>query len=172
MSKNPQATKPKKPPKDNNTETSDNEFTFSFPSYSSLFGTGEPQATKPSKGKDTIETSEDEFLATLPTLPTSPTSPTFSSSSLPPSPCPSREDVEKKNRRKRRQSSSENRKENQNQRRRLLIPKPISASIPSSTSSPKQHLQMALYNLNQAYIGLKEEEEEEKEQVKLLGDYV
>src|SRR3984885_9570140 len=29
---------------------------------------------------------------------------------------------------------------------------------------------MALYNLNQAYIGLKEEEE--KEQVKLLGDYV
>ena len=32
---------------------------------------------------------------------------------------------------------------------------------------------MALYNLNQAYIGLKEEEEEEeKEQVKLLGDYV
>jgi len=30
---------------------------------------------------------------------------------------------------------------------------------------------MALYNLNQAYIGLKEEEEE-KEQVKLLGDYV
>ena len=31
---------------------------------------------------------------------------------------------------------------------------------------------MALYNLNQAYIGLKEEEEEGKEQVKLLGDYV
>jgi len=30
---------------------------------------------------------------------------------------------------------------------------------------------MALYNLNQAYIGLKEEKEE-KEQVKLLGDYV
>ena len=30
---------------------------------------------------------------------------------------------------------------------------------------------MALYNLNQAYIGLKEEEEG-KEQVKLLGDYV
>ena len=30
---------------------------------------------------------------------------------------------------------------------------------------------MALYNLNQAYIGLKEKEEE-KEQVKLLGDYV
>ena len=29
---------------------------------------------------------------------------------------------------------------------------------------------MALYNLNQAYIGLKEEEG--KEQVKLLGDYV
>ena len=42
MSKNPQATKPKKPPKDNNTETSDKEFTFYFPSYSSLFGTGEP----------------------------------------------------------------------------------------------------------------------------------
>ena len=31
---------------------------------------------------------------------------------------------------------------------------------------------MALYNLNQAYIGLKEEEEEKKEQVKLLGDYI
>jgi hypothetical protein len=30
---------------------------------------------------------------------------------------------------------------------------------------------MALYNLNQAYIGLKEGEEK-KEQVKLLGDYV
>ena len=109
MSKNPQATKPKKPPKDNSTETRDNEFTFPFPSYSSLFGTGEPQATKPSRGKDTIETSEDELLAALPTLPTSPT---FSSSSLPPSPCPSREDVEKENRRKRRQSSSKNRKEN------------------------------------------------------------
>ena len=108
MSKNPQATKPKKPPKDNNTKTSDKEFTFLFPSYSSLFGTGEPQATKPSRGKDTIETSEDELLATLPTSPTS------SSSSLPPSPCLSREDVEKENRRKRRQSSSENRKENQN----------------------------------------------------------
>ena len=109
MSKNPQATKPKKPPKDNNTETSNNEFTFPFPSYSSLFRTGEPQATKPSKGKDTIETSEDKLLATLATLPTSPT---FSSSSLPPSPCPSKEDVEKKNRRKRRQSSFKNRKEN------------------------------------------------------------
>ena len=134
MLKNPQATKPKKPPKDNNIETSNKEFTFYIPSYSSLFGIGEPQATKPSRGKDTIEISEDKLLATLPTLPTS------SSYSLLPSPCPSREDVEKENRRKRRQSSSKNGKENQNQRRRLLIPKPISASIPSSTSSPKQHL--------------------------------
>ena len=103
MSKNPQATKPKKPPKDNNIETRDNESTFYIPSYSSLFGTGEPQATR---GKDTIETSEDELLTTLPTSPTS------SPSSLPPSPYPSREDIEKKNRRKRRQSSSKNRKEN------------------------------------------------------------
>ena len=106
MSKNPQATKPKKPPKDNNIETSDNESTFYIPSYSSLFGIEEPQATKPSRGKDTIEISEDELLTTLPTLPTS------SPSSLPPSPYLSREDIEKKNRRKRRQSSSKNRKEN------------------------------------------------------------
>ena len=80
MLKNPQATKPKKPPKDNNTETSNKEFTFYIPSYSSLFGTGEPQATKPSRGKDTIEISEDKLLATLATSPTS------SSYSLPPLP--------------------------------------------------------------------------------------
>ena len=42
MLKNPQATKPKKLPKDNNIETSDNESTFYIPSYSSLFRTGEP----------------------------------------------------------------------------------------------------------------------------------
>ena len=106
MSKNPQATKPKKPPKDNNIETSNKEFTFYFPSYSSLFRIEEPQAIKPSRGKDTIEISEDKLLATLATLATSP------SSSLPPSPCLSREDVEKENRRKRRQSSSKNGKEN------------------------------------------------------------
>ena len=52
-------------------------------------------------------------------------------------------------------------------------PKPTKASkasMPPSSLSPKYHLQKALDNLNQAYIGLKEEEE--KEQVKLLGDYV
>ena len=42
MSKNPQATKPKKPLKDNNIETSNKEFTFYIPFYSSLFRTGEP----------------------------------------------------------------------------------------------------------------------------------
>ena len=42
MLKNPQATKSKKPPKDNNTEISNNEFTFYIPSYSSLFRTEEP----------------------------------------------------------------------------------------------------------------------------------
>jgi len=74
------------------------------------------------------------------------------------------------NRRKRYYIPSSPENENRSQRRGTLIPKPITASIPPSSLSPKYHLQKALDNLNQAYIGLKEEEE--KEQVKLLGDYI
>ena len=51
---------------------------------------------------------------------------------------------------------------------------PITASIPSihfPPFSPKQHLQKALESLTQAYKGLKEEEQEKKEQVKQLEDY-
>jgi len=119
---------------------------------------------KPPRGKNNTETRDDEFSSTSSTF-------SSSSSSLLSSPCPSRKDVGKKNKRKRSSIQSSPEKERENQRRRPLIPKPISASIPSSTFSPKQHLQMALYNLNQAYIGLKEGEEK-KEQVKLLGDYI
>jgi len=112
---------------------------------------------KPPRGRNT-ETSDDERSST-------------SSSSLPSSPCPSRKDVEKENTRKRHYIQSPSTKESQNQRRRTLIPKPITASIPPSSLSPRYHLQKALNNLTQAYIGLKEEEEH-REQVKLLGDYV
>ena len=111
-------------------------------------------ATKPKKplrGKKNIEISDDEFSST---------SSTSSSSSLLSSPCPSRKGVGKKSKRKRSFIQSSPEKEKENQRKRPLIPKPVSASIPSSTFSPEQHLRMALYNLNQAYIGLKEEEEE------------
>src|SRR6266567_5246644 len=118
---------------------------------------------KPPRGKNNIETSDDEFSSILSTY--------SSSSSLLSSPCPSRKDIGKKSKRKRSFIQSSPEKEKENQRKRPLIPKPVSASIPSSTFSPEQHLRMALYNLNQAYIGLKEGEEK-KEQVKLLGDYI
>jgi len=44
-------------------------------------------------------------------------------------------------------------------------------SISFSPLSPEQHLQKALDSLTQAYKGLKEEEEDKKEQVKQLEDY-
>ena len=113
-------------------------------------------ATKPKKplrDKKNIEISDDEFSSTLSTS---------SSSSLLSSPCLSRKGVGKKSKRKRSFIQSSPEKEKENQRKRPLIPKPVSASIPSSTFSPEQHLQMALYNLNQAYIGLKEEEEKKR----------
>ena len=112
---------------------------------------------RPPRGENT-ETSDDERSST-------------SSSSLPSSPCPSRKDIEGENTRKRQYIQSPSTKESQNQRRRTLIPKPITASIPPSSLSLRHHLQTALDNLNQAYIGLREEEEK-REQIKLLGDYV
>ena len=121
---------------------------------------------RPPIGKNT-EISDDELLSSS----SSTSSPSPSPSPSPPSsPCLSRKDVEKENGRKRYYIPSSPENETQNQRRRTLVPKPITASIPPSSLSPKYHLQKALDNLNQAYIGLKEEEE--KEQVKLLGDYV
>ena len=121
---------------------------------------------RPLIGKN-IETSDDEPLSSSSS--TSSPSPSPSPSPLS-SPCLSRKDVEKENGRKRYYIPSSPENETQNQRR-TLVPKPINASIPPSSLSPKYHLQKALDNLNQAYIGLKEEEEG-KEQVKLLGDYV
>ena len=118
---------------------------------------------KPPRGKNFTEISDNEFSSTSSTY--------SSSSSLLSSPCPSRKDIGEKNKRKRSSIQSSSKKEKENQKRRLLIPKPISARIPSSAFSPKHHLQIALHNINQAYIGLKEEEEK-KEQVKLLGDYI
>ena len=100
---------------------------------------------KPPRGGNT-EISDNERLST-------------SCSSLLSSPCPSRKDVEKENTRKRHYIQSPSTKESQNQRRRTLTPKPITASIPPSSLSPRYHLQKALNNLTQAYIGLKEEEE-------------
>ena len=48
---------------------------------------------------------------------------------------------------------------------------PFTAGISFPPLSPEQHLQKALESLTQAYKGLKEEEEEKKEQVKQLEDY-
>ena len=118
--------------------------------------------TRPTKPKyrppiaKNIETSHKEFSST---------------SSFPSSPCPSRKDTGKNQRKKRNYIQSSPEKENQNQKRRTLIFKPIKASIFSSSLSPRYHLQLALDNLIQAYIGLKENDEK-KEQTKLLGDYV
>ena len=120
---------------------------------------------KPPIGKN-IETSEDEFLSLSPSSPpsTPPSSPLLT-------PCPPRKDIEKKSGNKRSYiPSPSSKKRNQNLKRQTLIPKPTTARIPTSTLSPKYHLQRALENLNQAYIGLKEEEN--KEEVRLLGDYV
>ena len=69
------------------------------------------------------------------------------------------------------QSSTE--KENQIHTKKTTKPMPITASIPSipfPPLSPEQHLQKALESLIQAYKGLKEEEK--KEQVKQLEDYI
>ncbi len=118
--------------------------------------------TRPTKPKyrppiaENIETSDEEFSST---------------SSFLSSPCPSRKDTGKNQGKKRNYIQSSPEKENQNQRRRTLIPKPITDSILPSSLSPRYHLQKALDNLIQAYIGLKEDDEK-KEQAKLLGDYV
>ncbi len=69
------------------------------------------------------------------------------------------------------QSSTE--KENRTPTKKTTKPMPITASIPSipfPPLSPEQHLQKALESLIQAYKGLKEEEK--KEQVKQLEDYI
>ncbi len=69
------------------------------------------------------------------------------------------------------QSSTE--KENRIPTKKTTKPMPITASIPSipfPPLSPEQHLQKALESLIQAYKGLKEEEK--KEQVKQLEDYI
>src|SRR6266568_2610093 len=69
------------------------------------------------------------------------------------------------------QSSTE--KENRIPTKKTTKPMPITASIPSISFpplSPEQHLQKALESLIQAYKGLKEEEK--KEQVKQLEDYI
>ena len=112
---------------------------------------------RPPIGKN-IETSDDEPLSSS----SSTSSPSPSPSPSPPSsPCLSRKDIEKENGRKRYYIPSSPENETQNQRRRTLVPKPITASIPPSSLSLKYHLQKALDNLNQPYIGLKEEEEKE-----------
>jgi len=118
--------------------------------------------TRPTKPKywppiaENIETSDEEFSST---------------SSFLSSPCPSRKDTGKNQGKKRNYVQSSPEKENQNQRRRTLIPKPITDSILPSSLSPRYHLQKALDNLIQAYIGLKADDEK-KEQAKLLGDYI
>ena len=105
---------------------------------------------------ENIKTSNEEFSST---------------SSFLSSPYPSRKDIGKNKGKRNYVQSSSSEKENQNQKRRTLIPKPITASIIPSMLSPRYHLQKALNNLTQAYIGLKENDEK-KEQAKLLGDYV
>ena len=118
--------------------------------------------TRPTKPKyrppiaENIETSDEEFSST---------------SSFPSSPCLSRRDTGKNQGKKRNYIQSSPEKENQNQRRRTLTPKPITASILHSSLSPRYHLEKALDNLIQAYIGLKEDDKK-KEQAKLLGDYI
>jgi len=65
-------------------------------------------------------------------------------------------------------------KEDREPKTRAIKPKPMPKPTKTSTLSPfislEQHLQEALESLKQAYIGL--EEEEKKEQVKELGNYI
>ena len=92
-----------------------------------------PKPKKPLRGKNNIEISDDEFSSTLSTF-------SSSSPSLLSSPYLSRKDIRKKGKRKRSSIQSSPKKEKENQKRRPLIPKPVSASIPSSIYSLKHYL--------------------------------
>jgi hypothetical protein len=80
------------------------------------------------------------------------------------------------------QSSPKNENQNQKPAKKIIrpttttdssIPSPSTPSVPSPLLSPKQHLQKALDSLVQAYRGLKkEEEEEEKDQIKRIRNYI
>src|SRR6266568_8338159 len=122
---------------------------------------------KPPIGENPIETNEFLFWQNSET-PKEITDDSFllSSSFLSPS-SPS------KRGKKREHPQSPTEKENRTPTKKTTKPMPITASMPSipfPPLSPEQHLQKALESLIQAYKGLKEEEK--KEQVKQLEDYI
>jgi hypothetical protein len=109
-----------------------------------------------SKKKPPIEISDEDSTSTS----------TFS----PPSPSPGPFRIGEK-----REHPQSSEKENQKPAKKTTKLITFTAGIPSiplPLLSPKQHLQKALDSLLKAYRGLKEEEEEEKEQVKRIGNYV
>jgi len=73
------------------------------------------------------------------------------------------------------EKAKEKEKENQNPAKKTTKPTATTESIPSilfPPLSPKQHLQKALESITQAYKGLKEEEEKERNQVLHLKVYL